>query len=155
MNHIWKHIYLQLEGKWRLPLFQEELSGCFERRCLSPPPSTFLTLFFHSPSSTADIQTSQVLPGFLRLVLTRPTQLALSLGCTLLPLTRVLLLVLFESSQESGNELVSRFVGGGAARLLLLLLAVSPLQPYVSVGRREQLMHRLRNIGECGYRLKK
>lgn len=111
------------------------MKACFS----SPFPWTFLILVFNVLTSISDIKTIQVLPGFLRLLFS-----TLCWGCSLLLLPSALvLLLLLESGQEPGDELVPRFVGGGAALLLLLLLAVSPLQPHVSVGGREELVHRL------------
>lgn len=111
------------------------MKACFS----SPCPWTFLILVFNVPTSISNIKTIQVLPGFLRLLF--PFS-ALCSGCSLLPSALVLLL-LFKSGQEPGDELVPGFVGGNAALLLLLLLAVFPLQPDVPVGGREELVHRL------------
>lgn len=143
-----KCIYLQFVGQWGLLQLFKELSGCLKWSCSFLPPSSFPTPVLQFFSSLSNIKPSQVLPGLFRLVLPSLALPRLALGLRFLRIALVLLL--FESGQKPGDELVSRFVGSSAALLSFLLLAVSPLQPHISVGWREELVHWLKHWSGWG-----
>lgn len=128
-------IYLQFLGQWGLLKLLKKISGCLKRSCSLLLPSSFRILFLWFFSSLPNIKSCQVLPGVFRLFIPSAALTMLALGSGIVQV--VLVLLLFESGQKPGDELVSRFVGCSAALFLLLLLAVSPLQPHVSVGWRE------------------
>lgn len=143
-----KCIYLQFKGQWGLLQLFYELSGCL--KCSPPfvPPFSCVTPVLLIFSSLPNIKPSQVLPGLFRLFIPSRARPMLALGFRFLPL--VLVLLMFESGQKPGDELVSRFVDSGAVFFLLLLLVVSPLQPHISVGWRKELVHwlKVRAVGD-------